>query len=133
MNDNGRLDLSGTSSLVYATKKNVALGLPSSALMTYVAAVAVYLICCPPMVTLPWVTELFSSGGGAGRCCPACPVEVGGVVWDCCSAAPRPRPRWGGSVCACARQRASSMVIATANKPLIFVSPLLMDVNHVNG
>src|SRR5262245_42642709 len=79
------------------------------------------------MRTLLWVTELFSSGGGAGRCCPACPPcpgAVGGVVVGCCSNAPRPRlPRWGGSVCACARHRANSMVIANANNRLIPISP----------
>src|SRR5215475_10191565 len=76
------------------------------------------------MRALLWVTELFSSSGGAGRCCPPCPGAVGCVAGGCCSNAPRPRlPRWGGSVCACARHKANSMVVATANKLFIFVSP----------
>src|SRR5215510_1661432 len=77
------------------------------------------------MRALLWVTELFSSSGGKGRCCPPCPGAAGDVVWGCCSTAPRPRlPRcWGGSVCACARHRANSMVVAKANNRLILVSP----------
>src|SRR5215467_8452567 len=76
------------------------------------------------MCTLPWVTELFSSSGGKGRCCPPCPGAAGDVGGGCCSDAPRPRlPRWGGSVCACARHMANSMVVAKANNRLILVSP----------